>query len=441
VNPNTAMFKSIVKRIGFQEYLHNSFIKKFATVLGIDILVKASGFLLLPLFLRLMSQEEFGVYNYLLSIIQTFSLVLNLGLYIPQSKLYHSYQSRQERGQLLFTIATTLFLFLALFCFTMIVFKWDAVIVNALFDNHSAYAEYKGMILLSLLVTVFSFMLTNFFYTSEKIRLIKNYNIYRIVVINLVALSVLYFISGDAAHLRLSATYITELVLLCFFATYFVKELVPVFSKQLMIKSIKLGFPIMISALFGIVINFSDKFLLQKYGTLKELSNYYLAFSFASIIPLIFASLQNVWIPLFMKEKNIDNNIQKTKKLMGKVLLGFIPLSLCIWILFAGLLWANIIPRTYYDVIWILPLLLTTQIVSSITPLFSNYLVYLEKTHLVSIAGLCVSIISLAVGLWLIPIWGVYGAALSLLVSNFIYLVIYSQVVRYYAKRIAVGKG
>ena len=77
-------------------------------------MVKASGFILLPVFLRLMTQDEFGLYNYLLSIIQTFSLVLNFGLYIAQTKLYHSIASREKRGELLFTIAVTLIFFLVL---------------------------------------------------------------------------------------------------------------------------------------------------------------------------------------------------------------------------------------------------------------------------------------------------------------------------------------
>src|SRR6188472_933392 len=91
-----------------QNLKKHGLISRFFSVLSIDILVKASGFLLLPFFLRLMSQSEFGLYNYILSIVQTFSLVLNLGLYIPQSKLYHTYKSQDQRGQLLFTIYITL---------------------------------------------------------------------------------------------------------------------------------------------------------------------------------------------------------------------------------------------------------------------------------------------------------------------------------------------
>ncbi len=414
-------------------YRNNVLLKRFTAIIGVDILVKASGFILIPVYLRLMSQEEYGMYNYLLSIIQTFSLVLNLGLYVPQSKLYHSYESKEEKGKLLFTIITTLLFFIVIISIPVFVFRLDQWLIEVLFSGSVSYNQYIKAVLFALVSTLLSFMLTNFFYTSEKIKQVKAYNIFRIILVNLFAMLALYFIKGDAVETRLLFTYGVELVLICFFGYYFVRELVPVFSKKILVTSLKMGLPIMVSALFGIIVNFSDKYFLEKYGTLKDLSNYYLAFSFASIIPLIFASLQNVWIPLFMKEKDIQKNVEKTNKLISKLLLLFLPLALFIWLLFESLLWINVIPVKYAHVTYILPILLITQILASISPLFSNYLVYFEKTQLISIAGILVSIVSLAAGLWLIPLWGVYGAAITSLISNLLYLLIYQYMVKSYA--------
>ena len=82
-------------RIG--EYRENVLVKRLFTVLGIDILVKVSGILLLPLYLLLMTQEEYGLYGYLLSIIMTFSIVLNFGLYIPLTKFYHEFNNSKDK--------------------------------------------------------------------------------------------------------------------------------------------------------------------------------------------------------------------------------------------------------------------------------------------------------------------------------------------------------
>jgi len=81
-----------------------------------------------------------------------------------------------------------------------------------------------------------------------------------------------------------------------------------------------------------------------------------------------------------------------------------------------------------------LPILLITQIFAAITSLFTNYLIYFERTGIASVLGLIMSLVSVGLGLWLVPVWGVYGAALSTMVVGFIYLVIYYYLVIYFKK-------
>jgi O-antigen/teichoic acid export membrane protein len=426
------LFENNISKLRSSPYFRNEFFRKFTSVLGVDIMVKASGFILLPFFLRLMTQDEFGLYNYLISIVQTFSLVLNLGLYIPQSKLYHSYVSKNEKGSLLFTIFLTLLVFLGIVSVLTVIFGLDYKVIKILFNNQLDYTNYRGLVFLSLLITVLSFMLTNFFYTSEKIKEVRVYNLCRIVAVNLLALLALYLLKKDAVQTRIEFTYLTEFALILIFARYLIKELVPRFNLRLMQKSLRMGLPIMVSAIFGIVVNFSDKFLLQKYGTLTNLSNYYLALSFASIIPLIFASLQNVWLPIFFKEKDLEKNFKKTRSMGMLLLISFLVLAAFIWLLFLVLVRTSVIPGKYQSVVFILPILLIAQIFIAITSLLSNYLIYFEKTFLASVSGLIVSVISVGLGLWLVPLWNVYGAAVTTLAVNMIYAFIYYHIIRYF---------
>ena len=428
--------RALVNKIAgtwLEQYKNNILLKRLTTILGIDILVKASGFILLPVYLRLMTQEEYGLYNYLLSIISTFAIVLNFGLYIPLSKLYHDFKNPERKGTLVFTISITLITILVLIILPIYFFKIDYPITNFLFKNAIQYGNYRGIVLLALLMTVLSFMLTNFFYTSEKIKVVKKYNLSRIILVNLVALWALYLIQGDNVKTRLEFTYLSELLIFLIFVGFLIKDLSYHFEPKLASNSLRMGLPIMISAIFGLVINFSDKFFLEKYGSLKELSNYYLAFSFASIIPTIFASLQNVWVPLFMKEKDLRKNLQKTNKLIVRLIWIFLVLGAGMWICFRILLLTGIIPQKYSEVTYILPLLLVTQIATSLSHLFSNYLVYFHKTYAVSLTGLLACGISLGLGILLVPLWGVYGAASVSLAANLFYLIAFYFLVRYYA--------
>lgn len=198
----------------FGKYKDNLLINRLISVLSIDILVKLSGILLLPVYLRLMTQDEYGLYGYLLSIILTFSLVLNFGLYIPLSKYYHDFDNEKDIGQLLFTIFCLLFGILLCVIIPIYLFGWDYAIVKVLFKNQINYPNYRGSVLLALIATICNFMLTNFFFTSEKIKHLKQYNILRIVFINVFTLTFLYILADkDKVRTRLETTYLIEFFL------------------------------------------------------------------------------------------------------------------------------------------------------------------------------------------------------------------------------------
>jgi O-antigen/teichoic acid export membrane protein len=425
---------SLVKVL-ISKYKNNLLFKRLLTVLSIDILVKLSGIILLPVYLRLMTQEEYGLYGYLISIILTFSLVLNFGLYIPLSKFYHDYDS-EEKGRLLFTIFALLASILICVILPIYYFQWDYQIVKILFKNPINYSYYRSTVLLAIIVSVLNFMLINFFFTSEKLSYLKKYNIWRIISINLITIGALYLLKNkDSVRVRLESTYIIESILFLAFSFVFIKEMKPTFHKKLAVASLKLALPIMVSAVFGIVINFGDKFFLEKYGSFKDLSYYYLAVSCASVIPTIFISFQNAWLPLFLKEKDIQKNIAKTNKLMLRLLVGLSILSICIVVFLKIILGLGIIQDKYLQSVYILPFLLISQIFSALVPLYTNYLVYFEKTYITSITGLTLCAISFGLSILLIPRYGVYGAASVSLISNMSYLIIYYFIIKTYTKK------
>jgi O-antigen/teichoic acid export membrane protein len=418
------------------QYRNNLLINRLFAVLSVDILVKMAGIILLPVYLRLMTQEEYGLYGYLLSIIFTFSVVLNFGLYIPLSKYYHDLEQEEDKGRLLFTIFCLLAVILTCVIFPIYFFKWDYLLVKILFKNQIHYAEYRGSVLLALIVCIGNFMLTNFLYTSEKIKHLKQYNFLRIICINIFALAFLFMLKNqDKVRVRLETTYVVEGILFLCFVYIFIKEVRARFSRKIAAAGLKLAIPVMLSAVFGIVINFSDKFFLEKYGSFKEMSYYYLAVSCAGVIPLIFNSFQNAWLPLFLKEKDLRKNVAKTNKLIFRIFVIFAVLSCSIQFFVWVILSLGIIQSKYHEVLYILPLLLTSQVLAALTPLYSNYLVYFEKTHVVFLTGFFICCISLGLSLLIIPRWGVYGAGAVSIASNGCYFIIYYFIIKIYIQK------
>ena len=398
-----------------RKYKENILHKRFFTVLSIDILVKASAIILLPVYLRLMTQKEYGLYNYILSVITTFAVILNFGLYVSQSKYYSGAVLEKDKRIVLFNIFFLLTSLLVIVIVPVYSFQLDFKLVSLLFKNDIFYSAYRWIILLAVLVSVYALILINFFITSEKILEFRRYNIHKLIFVNTIALASLYYFMRDQIYTRLLGTYLTEGIILIFFFTIYIKRMLPQLNKSLILNAIKMGIPIMISAVWGMVANFSDKFFLEKYGTAQDLAYYYLAFSIANILYMITAAVQNVWLPAFLKEKDINKNIAKTRRLITNLagLLFFAGIGL-LGILYIALEIKIISPK-YYPALYVLPILLLAQVINSFVMVYSNYLIYLEKTYLAPLIGISTSLVGFAVSYLLIPVWNIYGAAIAYL--------------------------
>ena len=380
-----------------------------------------------------MSQEEFGYFNYWISIVGVMGF-LNLGLYVGQSKLFHDYSDTEKKGELLFTIYATLFVFLLGLFIILYLFKLDIKLFSLLVKNTASTDFPRLTLLMVIFIGVISFMLMNFLVTSEQIRKIQKYNLLRLFLVNIFSIGALYLIKNDAIT-RLRAAFFIEGILFLYFVKYLLRYMVYSYNIAILKKSFLLGLPILLNAIYGIFTNFSDKYFLEKYGTYTDLSIYYLAFSIASIIQFAFVSLQNVWLPLFFKEKDFNINKSRTISLMKKISVVFVIFFIIVMLGTKVLLVMNIVPSKYSEVIKVLPIVLFTQLMIGFTSLMGNFLIAFEKTISIVYIGLIVSGISVVCNMYLVPRFNIYGAALGSLIVNTAYFGFFYAYSLYYYKK------
>jgi O-antigen/teichoic acid export membrane protein len=181
--------------------------------------------------------------------------------------------------------------------------------------------------------------------------------------------------------------------------------------------------------------NYSDKYVLEKYGLETDLGQYYLAFSISNVIYMICVAIQNVWLPTFLKEKDLKKNIHQTKKLLIRLFFILLLISAFIFAGFYLVIQAGIISRSYSPAITILPILLLAQVLSGLLQLYANYFIYLEKTHWGLMISIFTSIVGLGVSYLLIPAWNILGASLAFLAVQLTYFVLYYVVIDHKLKK------
>jgi O-antigen/teichoic acid export membrane protein len=415
----------------FDRYRNSALMKKVSGLLAIDILVRASSIILLPLFLLLMTQQEYGLYMYIISIVTTFSVVLNFGLYVAQSKYYSDAATPERKQEIIFNVSLLLTLLLTAFILPVYLLGLDYTLVHWLFRNPIDYASYRWIILLAVVVSVYSVILLNYFMTSERLKLFRRYNLYRLLAVNIISLAALYFIRADNINIRLYATYLVELAMLLAFMWFYIKEMRPRADWKWMPRALKLSMPIMLSAIWGLLSNYSDKYFLEKnQDSAIDLSYYYLAFSISNVIYMVCTAVQNVWLPGFLREKDLKRNRHNTRRLVTQLAIGMLLLDIALVAGLAVALETGIIQSKYYPALYVLPLLLLAQNFAGISLFYSNYMIYFESTHWALFIGIVTSLVGVGASYLVIPIYNIYGAAFVYLSVQLLYFCFYYLLVR-----------
>ncbi|MCK9163017.1 MAG: oligosaccharide flippase family protein [Bacteroidales bacterium] len=432
--------------MGFVRGFTNKYVKgnemfsRFVNVFSVDLLVRGANLLLIPVFLYLMTRHEFGIYNYLYSFAGTAAGILNFGFYVALAKLYaDTIENKEKQSSMIFTISTSLIALLAISLIIIYFTKADISFFNYSMKNNldeintSIYLNYRFFVFIAMISMVFTNYLTFYFVSSENIPNLQKFNIFRLILSNGTAILVLYFSSSDTVFLRLAITYVAELVLTIIFGRLIVKRFVPKFDIYYLKKAFKLGTPIMVAAIMGIMVNFGDKFFVMKYAGVSDFADYSLAILLATIILIIFQSFNFVWLPLFFKEKDIATLRRKTKRytiIMFTTLMGIgILIFIGVWIA----LKFKIIPQTYSQgILIILPILILAQVFAALIGLYINYMTYFEKTYIQVFVGAIISFIGYFLFDYLTEAYLGIGAAIALLILNILTFLFYYTRTQYY---------
>ena len=167
---------------------------------------------------------------------------------------------------------------------------------------------------------------------------------------------------------------------------------------------------------------------------------YNLGILFSSILLIVYQSFNFVWLPLFLKEKDLTVLKRKTKRYTLIIITGLSALGLLVWLgTYFALVW-GIIKINYYDVLYILPVLIVAQIFGTLIGLFANFTTYFEKTHIQLFVGIILSVIGYFLYSSLVKEYLIMGASVSLLILNAIGFLFYYTRAGYYINNRLKGK-
>jgi O-antigen/teichoic acid export membrane protein len=383
-----------------------------------DVLVKASGFFLIPIYTRILTPTDYGIVGYLQVFSQILIVVLGFGFHGAQTRYYYEHRDENDTvGKFMFTInSTTIVAFLVLILPLLLVGSlrgWTvgsenipfypyvtvtliAVLLSVLNTNVTSSLRMKQNFLGATLVHVFTFLFT----TSATIFL------------------VVYLKQGAFGRIAGNALGLAIIFLPCYIFLY-ARQFKFQFSKEALKYAVGFGFPIVIHLLMGTIHNSIDRLMLEHYLPISELGIYTLGISVATVLQMFVTAFNQAYQPSYYElmesgGESRETHIVKTFKFW----LVMLTLATCIGIVIGGPFLTIFAGSQFRDVSSIFPYLLLSVYAGSFYFFFSSPIFFYKKTHLLPLITGSSAIINIVLNLLLIPKYGINGAAIATIISH-----------------------
>lgn len=376
-------------------------------------LQKGISMLTTPIFTRVMVEAEYGrfsVYNSWLGIIQlVVSLNLAAGVYTRGLVKYEEDQDRFSSSML--GLSTTCILI------------WS--VLYALFHNAiNRWLDLNTVLMSAMLLEIWAHAAYQFWSNRERV----NYRYKKLVVLTIAyvvlrpLLGVLCVLQVDGQYQVEARVLTTLLVNMALFTGLYIviaKKGKQFFHKGYWLYALKFNIPLLPHYLSQVVLNQSDRLMINHICGPTETAYYTVAYTIAMVLQILnnsVSSTMNPWI-----YKSIKKN--ETKKI-GKVsygILAMIALMNLAVVLVAPELLGILAPQSYMAAVWVVPPVTVSVYFSFLYNLFATFEYYYEKTHYVTAATIVGAALNVLLNAIFIPKFGFVAAGYTTLICYILY--------------------
>ena len=374
--------------------------------------------LLLPLFSKYLSPEDFGIFTLVVMVTTFLGLFYNPGITSATVRLFHDTVNEEKRKELIgslyvFYIFTPLALSILL---TLI----GPYIFPLIFKDFNFFPYGFLAIVLSFFMQVKNTWST-YLILNYKIKVLSIY-VFISVLIGLLVAYVLVVIMKMGALGRVLAMLPPAIFLFIVSIITLSKYSGGKWSYKSIMKQLKFGLPLAGAVWSTSLLLIADRYILEIMTDVSSVGIYAFAFQIGQI-PLFFViGIQKLWSPMFYENMN-NNNFTVVKNLI--LFFSFALSAICVVLmLFTYDFFFYFIDDRYYSAIPIVHYIVYGVFFSGLIVIPNTKLGYLKKFGLTSKIALFSFGINVILNIILIPYLNVIGAAIATFISYMCYFII-----------------
>lgn len=403
----------------------NNMSSRAVVYLFCQILSQGLGFLLAPIYTRLLSTEDYGIASIFVTTVSILSIAIGLQTHgsLNNARLDFSKEEQWSYNSSVLTISFLSFLFF--FCLSF-VFK----------EQLSKLLNLSPILVVLLTITAFGSFCIQFltsYFTSNKrsfVYLLVSTSIAVLIAI----LSVTMIVSMNTDRylgkiLGYSLVYVVFGILVFISILFKGKTF---YSKKYWSFCLPLTIPLVLHAAAGQILAQSDRLMLNSISGSSVAGVYSFCYTLALPLNAVWFALNSTWVPQYYEHMK-----NKSDALMHKQSCNYLFVYTCLTLGFILVCPEGVkilAPQSYWSGISIVPMVALSCYFTFLYSFSANYEFYHKKTSLISIASASAALFNIVLNIILIPSHGMMGAALATLLSYVLIFTIHEFVVRFVIK-------
>lgn len=377
-----------------------------------NFLIKGLSFLTLPIFARILSVEDYGVYSVYLSYESILYIFVGLALHscIKSAKYKYGVKFDDFVSSIIWGICIN---FLGMF-----------LLANLIFPCYQKLIPFPLSVVNLLLVHSFGSAVITFYntyvgleYKYQNYLLISCFNAFANLFLSLLLLKTIF---TDARYMgRIIGTVVPIILITIYVLCFFFKQSKPKIEKAYYWFALKYSLPIIPHGLSQVILAQSDRIMIDTYIGASATGLYSFAFNIYSILSIVIQSICSVWEP-WAFERLSENDYGSVRKSGNLFSMGMFVMS-ALAILVSPELIKILGPRAYEPSKFVAIPILVGGFFSSMynIPCILEY--YKEKTNMIAIGTAFAAAVNLVLNYIFIRKYGYVAAAFTTMFTYILY--------------------
>ncbi|MHC1736939.1 MAG: lipopolysaccharide biosynthesis protein [Ignavibacteriaceae bacterium] len=396
-----------------------------------NVFLRAVNFLLLPLYSNLIPPEDFGVYSLIVSTYTIVAVIYQGGLQSSLTKFYLEENSEAGRKKVFSTIINFVVLISIVFTFVFIIFSKD--ISYSITGRYDYYGDFS-LIFMALFFETIAFYIIHLLRTQELAKSVLKYLILSAIINFILNIIFIYFLNYGIRGIILSQLF-SSFILTLSMSVELVRNYRFTLEITLIKRALIFALPLILGGIFSSMVDVMDRFLINIFRNQEEVGFYSFAYRFAMVVNLFGISFRTAWLPKSLNSYENENYKDYFGTVFNRYMLISSVILVCVALFIDDLFRIsfgdiNLFDSKYLPGLVVIPLLMGGYIFNGIAGFFAYYPYKSGKSYHFLISDSIALAANILLNLFLIPLYGIMGAAVATFFSFLIsagYMVIVAQ--------------